>query len=225
MRVLIFCVLLASNITVLGQIWDEGVIEFDNGEHFEGRISLDENAGALYIQRDGTQEKVFPNRVSQFEFTDAKTAHAFRRRFISLPLDQGAAFFEILSENKDFSFLRKARLVVTQTFANNSNPSIALSRPLVPFTLAMASLTPANSGEVFTEEYFFIANDGKLALYLTILVKRMRFTKKEANSSVLSRVFGDHLQDMKDFAKVHHLKLDDPNDLLVVITEYNDLVN
>ena len=217
------------SISAYSQTWHEGSIEFDDGEHFDGLVSLNEDAGALYIKRDDTEETVYPNKVIQFQFLDSKADHTFIRKFISLPLNQSPAFFEILNENKDFSYVRKIRLMISDSHGN-SPPKPGMFHATGPMgaspfaVLGLIAFASTRVGQAFTEEYYFINNEGTFFLFMNVMTKKSIITKKEVHKDVLELIFGSYLTHLKEYAKQNKLKLDDPQDMIMIAGEYQTLI-
>lgn len=229
MKVSIFLSLaLIISISSYSQTWCEGSIEFDNGDRFEGLVSLDEDVGALYIKREATEETVYPNKVIQFQFLDSGAGHSFNRRFITLPLNQSPAFFEILNENRDFSYVRRIRLKILDSHTSSpikSGMVRATGSVGAPFAvLGLVALASTRVGEAFTEEYYFINNEGTFFLFVNVMTKKSIVSKKEVHKNVLESIFGTHLAYLEEYAKKNKLKLDDPQDMIMIAGEYQSLI-
>jgi hypothetical protein len=200
--------LFSQTIHSVTRKWNKGSVRLTNGEFVSGEISFEETLGHLQFRNGAAYQLLTPKKVSNFDFTEEDNGALRQRYFVCAFFKDPEhnltvpTFFEVLKELKDFGFLKKTKMI--------SSNSIHMPNPYSP--------TGANpSKKTRNEEFYLVTAENNFLLYMTVNSKHKH---PDVQEEVLEKVMGAHLTRVKDFAKTNDLKFNQKEDFIKILDYY-----
>lgn len=201
--------------------WTEGSISLNSGTKLTGKVKYNDKVGIVNFKSDSAEEIFHTTKISLMTILDSNTKK--KRTFISLPYTddvtrrEATGLFELLKELKDFAFMAfrpPAQLTDvkgTRTTGPNHAPALS-TRTSIAQSEQLLFITPDGDTDVYLKISAFVT-DGLLLNY-------SKSQSKVVGKEFLKKYFGNHLSQLKKFAKEKKLKFTEKKDFLEILEFY-----
>ena len=180
------------------ELWHQGFLVLVNEDTLTGKLKYNLDQELIQIE---TKDKIYTysgNKVFYFQIFD-QTVDSYRQ-FYTLPYAlvnkyEAPVFFEVLVEGKVTLLCRES---ISIKLEQDNNP--------YPYSSRMTY-----SREVLLYSYYFLDSNGRITEYSAKKKDLLRALSKKANK-------------IEEYMKVNHLKADKRNDIVRILSFYNDII-
>ncbi|HEU5291055.1 MAG TPA: hypothetical protein VFU05_10455 [Cyclobacteriaceae bacterium] len=205
----------------IGTKWNSGELTFHDGTKLRGMIRFNEISKLISFKEntDSRESKSFKeNKVFSMSFTDSIGT---KRNFYSFEYKEGEILlFEILREFKDWAVLSRKEMVQVIEGKNS---------------VIQTSYGPAKNNRavlVQEENTFVMDQDGNFEKFHSSLIhekdgiwQKTRKNNSSISEKILEKFMHPNFDDVKSFARLNKLNLEEKGDLLIALDYYKTLLS
>jgi hypothetical protein len=206
-----------------------GIVVLPDKTKVRGYLVFNDNEGIVTITNSAGQRSFNAKNIQSFEYYDLESeakksfyALEFYDTEVGMP---AVDFFEVLKEFESFAVLVRVHRLEAVTKA-----SATLGNPLAPgIGRSFVQTNNEQNRNIFqSRTVYFVDKDGNFQPYCRVTVREnpddliLRNTRNSdiLNGGLIEKYTDLHYAHLKKFAKEHKLKFNREDDLLVILNEY-----